>query len=338
MKSSLQNHDSKNKGTDLRKKMMKKSRSLKRTDYESFKPLPRRYEAPKQTGKLPPCGGALASPQKKSPNYMKSTSSSEAKKVQTPVSTRNIPTGYISSNGPSPTISNNSKSKLHSLSHKLSRTSSLKRVRTLIKAPSFKPVRTSVANKCSREVILCLKLEVQRATCSSTLKDSKLPPYFMLNPGDSESEGTSIMKVYPYTYCSLNGHRHSSAPLLKSFLNTRRQLLKTQSIRRLEFPSPTRAKPSNHDKIKEVDSELVVNDDVLVTPEMDMISSDDKASSELLLSKSDTDEEGIEEIEAAKTEGSNYAQELLDTQGTSKRTMRCKRPVKDNEEVRKFNP
>ncbi|GAB4832191.1 hypothetical protein Ancab_006208 [Ancistrocladus abbreviatus] len=65
---------------------------------------------------------------------------------------------------------------------------------------------------------------------------------------------------------------------------------------------------------------------------------DDKASSELLLSKSDTDEEGIEEIEAAKTEGSNYAQELLDTQGTSKRTMRCKRPVKDNEEVRKFNP
>ncbi|GAB4853268.1 hypothetical protein Ancab_017453 [Ancistrocladus abbreviatus] len=78
-------------------------------------------------------------------------------------------------------------------------------------------------------------------------------------------------------------------------------------------------------------------------------------------------EKGIEEIEAAKNKsiassdaaeafstrcsemnlkkddvllhgGSNYTQELLDTCGTSKRTMRCKRPVKDNGEMRKFNP
>ncbi|GAB4835459.1 hypothetical protein Ancab_000367 [Ancistrocladus abbreviatus] len=85
------------------------------------------------------------------------------------------------------------------------------------------------------------------------------------------------------------------------------------------------------------------------------------------MKKPSFDEEGIEEIEVAKTKsiasldaaetfstscsemnlkkddvflhgGSNYAQELLDTQGTSKRTMRCKRPVKDSEEVRKFNP
>ncbi|GAB4858447.1 hypothetical protein Ancab_009921 [Ancistrocladus abbreviatus] len=36
--------------------------------------------------------------------------------------------------------------------------------------------------------------------------------------------------------------------------------------------------------------------------------------------------------------GSNYAQELLDTQDTSKRTMRCERPVKGSEKMRKFNP
>ncbi|GAB4853266.1 hypothetical protein Ancab_017451, partial [Ancistrocladus abbreviatus] len=138
----------------------------------------------------------------------------------------------------------------------LSRTSSLKRVRTLIKAPSFKPVRTSVANKCPRKVVLCSELEVQRATCSSTLKDSKFPHHLMLNSGGSEFERTSIMKVYSYTYCSLNGYHHSSTPPLKSFLNVRRRLLKTQSISRLEFLSPTKAKPFDHDTIKEVDYEL----------------------------------------------------------------------------------
>ena len=38
------------------------------------------------------------------------------------------------------------------------------------------------------------------------LKDSKFPSYLMLNPGRTESEGTSVTKVCPYTYCSLNGH------------------------------------------------------------------------------------------------------------------------------------
>ncbi|GAB4851903.1 hypothetical protein Ancab_031302 [Ancistrocladus abbreviatus] len=67
--------------------------------------------------------------------------------------------------------------------------------------------------------------DILRATCSSTLKESKFPPYLMLNLRGSESEETSIMKVCPYTYSSLNSHRHSSAPLLKSFLNSRREFI-----------------------------------------------------------------------------------------------------------------
>lgn len=81
-------------------------------------------------------------------------------------------------------------------------------------------------------------LVLNRATCSSTLKDSKFPAYLDVDRGVSEVEATSVIRVCPYTYCSLNGHRNENLGTLKSFISRKRKLLKAQkSIRLKSFPS-----------------------------------------------------------------------------------------------------
>ncbi|KAJ0037527.1 hypothetical protein Pint_23833 [Pistacia integerrima] len=174
---------------------------------------------------------------------MKSTSSSEARKESSQVSSRYSQTGSDIKNQ---RRRNSSSSKVSSGSgakpaRALTKSSSLKLVRTLTKAPSFKNGRGS-ARKCSR-VVLCTDVDAQRATCSSTLKDSNFPDYLMLSPGATEAEGTSAVKVCPYTYCSLNGHHHTPSPPLKCFLSARRRLLKTQKSMKLEALSLRRVKP-----------------------------------------------------------------------------------------------
>ncbi|KAM7472578.1 hypothetical protein LguiA_010761 [Lonicera macranthoides] len=310
--SSSQQHDGKNRGADLKKKM-KKSKSIKFSNFESFlsppprrgkpqgsfpggaasgcgflvpnkqspaksaggsppllhtrKPLPPqppvRQEPPPQPGKPPgsaTSGSGFLVPKKQSPikstegspNYMKPTSSFEARKERSrsPVSTSRSPRTSISPKTPSPKNLINPKHKSsssygHKGSRTLSKTSSLKLVRTLTKSPSFKPSR-SLSKKCS-PVVLCEDFDVQRATCSSTLKDSKFPNYLTLNPGATEAEGTSAIKVCPYTYCSLNGHHHAPLPPLKSFLSAKRRLLKTQKSFKLGCLSPRRNKPKESD-------------------------------------------------------------------------------------------
>ncbi|XP_033148148.1 calmodulin binding protein PICBP isoform X2 [Brassica rapa] len=134
-----------------------------------------------------------------SPNYMKGTSSSEARKENKSRLNQKNQTGLK-----------------HDSRHGVIKEKSIKKpssrmVRGLTKAPSFK--------RCS-----------QRATCSSTLKDSKFPDYLMLHHDgtDDEVSGTSVLKVCPYTYCSLNGHLHKQYPPLKSFISSRRRSLKSQ--------------------------------------------------------------------------------------------------------------
>lgn len=217
--SSLQYQDIKNKGVDLKKKM-KKSGSVKLIEFEN-------HRSPKL------------------PNYMKSTSSSVARKEQSQVSTRSPPTSYVSSdmhgknlNCPSK-LSADSRNKAAKTSV---RTTSLKMRRTLIKTPSFKPGRALV-KKCPK-VVLCEDFDIARATCSSTLKDYKLPDYLVLDPGGTESEGTSVIKVCPYSYCSLNGHLHDPPPPLKSFMSGKRLMLKNQRNVQLGCLSPRRAKPA----------------------------------------------------------------------------------------------
>ncbi|KAJ6704798.1 CALMODULIN-BINDING PROTEIN-RELATED [Salix purpurea] len=244
--SSCQHQDGKNRGPDMKKKM-RRSRSIKLSDIENLKsPSPSR-KAMSQSGKPPPVNGttAAAAPQKQcivktadgSPNYMKSTSSSEARKERSQVNTQ---TG---SNGRNQHCRNSGRSKFSPASgdkpaRTLSKTSSLKLART----PTFKPAR-GTAKKRSRAALFA-DGGTQKATCSSTLKDSKFPAYLKLNPGGSEAEGTSVKKVCPHAYCSLNGHHHKPVPQLKGFLKARRRSLKVQRSIKLEVLSPRRTRPS----------------------------------------------------------------------------------------------
>ncbi|KAK4253801.1 hypothetical protein QN277_010429 [Acacia crassicarpa] len=255
-------------GADImKKKKMKKSKSIKLSDMEILKSSSKKLPSFVQVHH--PATVSSSSPQKLtpsirtsdgSPNYMKPTSSSDAKKEFFPVSLRNSKSKPTSSSDAKKELfpvslrnseSNNSKSNSSVSANKpakpLTKSSpSLKLVRTLTKTPSFK--------KSSR-VSLCADMNAQRATCSSTLKDSKFPPYLMLNPGATESEGTSVTKVCPYTYCSLNGHRHAPLPPLKSFLSARRRILNIQKSMKMEALSPRKLKVPCEPK-KESDTDM----------------------------------------------------------------------------------
>ncbi|XP_072997152.1 uncharacterized protein [Typha latifolia] len=148
------------------------------------------------------------------PNYMKPTNSSVARKEQL----------QVTHHSPAATCRNRSPRNLNNLT-----CSTTNPARIIKRKPSLKPIRPS-------------KLHVNRATCSSTIKDSKFPKFLDLNPGATEAEGTSVFKVCPYKYCSLNGHWHEPLPPLKCFLRSRRNLMKTQQSMKLKGFSPFRKK------------------------------------------------------------------------------------------------
>ncbi|CAN6485923.1 unnamed protein product [Victoria cruziana] len=146
---------------------------------------------------------------RRSPNYMNPTSSSDRKKEERlQVSTHKQTNDRIQSKP----VSHASKK-------------NVKYMKSLSRLSSLKPRKPSMKTS---GVPSYLVPDVTRATCSSTLKDSKFPDYVELNPGSTESEGTSVLKVCPYTYCSLNGHCHKPSPPLKRFLSARRRSLKAQ--------------------------------------------------------------------------------------------------------------
>lgn len=231
-------------GPDLKKKM-KKSASIKRSNICSLTSFPFGAEIP-QPGKPPPLGvrapsSAAATPLKQPqvrlgdglPNYMKPTSSSDARKERSSVSppstrtsssdtkrTRRMSSAISKTGSPS---GNNSKTPVKNLKRSLS----LRLVRTLTKTPSFKPARSSSAKRSSK-VVLCRDMTAQGVTCSSTQKDTKFPKYLTLSPGATEAEGTSAMRICPYTYCSLNGHHHTPLPPLNCFVSSRRRAMKAQ--------------------------------------------------------------------------------------------------------------
>ncbi|KAJ7949294.1 Plant calmodulin-binding protein-related, putative isoform 1 [Quillaja saponaria] len=260
-----QHQDGKNRGTDMKKKM-KKSRSIKLSDLEGLRSTPSKRNI-SQPGKPPTLQvpAPAATPQKQqpiirtidgSPNYMKPTTSSDARKELSLVSLRNTQTGSDCKRRKFSSTSKVSPASSKKPAKTLTRKSSLKLVRTLTKTPSFKLTRC-YAKKSSR-VALCADIKSQKATCSSTLKDSKFPAYLTLNSGGTESEGTSAMKVCPYTYCSLNGHHHIPLPPLKGFLSARRRLLRIQKNLKLEALSPRRVKPlSNIFKDSDIKQDVI---------------------------------------------------------------------------------
>ncbi|WCJ33335.1 calmodulin binding [Euphorbia peplus] len=210
----------------------------------------------------------------KSPNYMKTTTSSTAKKdtfqklarslsrrssFKPPRSLTRLPSTKLrrpfvrkSSGGSDPRKKmNKSRSiKLRNrssvvLSHDpendqfQARTSSVRPLRVLKKMSSLR-INSSSMKKTDRNI--------ERATCSSTLKGSKFPNRLELQSGGNESHGISTIKVCPYTYCSLHGHSHSTLPPLKRFVSMRRRVLRTQTSGKLERQSSLKAKRSSNVK------------------------------------------------------------------------------------------
>jgi len=138
----------------------------------------------------------------------------------------------------------------------MSRSSSLNLVGTLTKTLGFKNSTT-----CPRKSTTAApRVDITapyRATCSSALKIFKFPEHHMLNPGGIKSEGASIMKVCPYTYCSLNGNQDTPLPQSNRIMSAKRGLLKTR--KNIKMEAPERLKVSCETR-KEVDIEPIVSD------------------------------------------------------------------------------
>ena len=186
-------------GAEMKRKL-KKSRSIKLAGFDSLR--------------LPT--GRAKNPYDR-PSIASSAISSDPSKAHCQASPRNSGSGFSSNGHRKNWIVLNPNSDCGQKS--LMRKSSLRRVRILTKMSSLKPRRP----------------KQDRATCSSTLKNSKFPHHVELHPGGFESERTSVMKVCPYKYCSLNGHCHAPLPPLKPFLLRRRRQLKTQKTMKKRF-------------------------------------------------------------------------------------------------------
>lgn len=209
-------------GGDTRKKL-KKVRSVRVADLDGIR------KDPKKTGHLP----LSKSPQQVTaevPNYMKSTTSYEARKEKNKVTTD-------SSTPPTTTASK----PLSSAARALVKNSSLKLLRSSMKKNKRKNLQTS--------------MNTSRATCSSTIKDSKTPKSVDLN----EHHDALALKVCPYTYCSLHGHKHGVVPSLKRFLSARRQSLKVQkSIKLRGYSSIKKKGDMEFELVEDVVNELFI--------------------------------------------------------------------------------
>ncbi|KAL5059246.1 hypothetical protein RYX36_030850 [Vicia faba] len=100
--------------------------------------------------------------------------------------------------------------------------------RVLTRRLSLKPMRISAKKTNSKSKNSSVDSSLHKATCSSAIKDSHFPDRVELPQEGSGSQGVSAVRVCPYTYCSLHGHRHGDLPPLKRFVSMRRRQLKTQ--------------------------------------------------------------------------------------------------------------
>ncbi|KAJ8509768.1 hypothetical protein OPV22_000202 [Ensete ventricosum] len=168
------------------------------------------------------------------PNYMKPTTSSDARKEQRQV-----------------TAAADRKRRSNRSSNRSSQASVFcpsSQARALRRKLSSKLLRL-LSSKRSFAVHPCPRPKVNRATCSSTLKDLlKFPKALELRPGGAEADGTSVTKVCPYKYCSLNGHWHADLPPLRCFLASRRKkMLKAHKCMKQKGVSPFRRQGSSKD-------------------------------------------------------------------------------------------
>ncbi|KAK6945202.1 Calmodulin-binding domain, plant [Dillenia turbinata] len=235
---SSQDQHGRSTGTNDLKQKMKKSRSIKRKGVSNRERSA--TQAKSRTDPPPAISSCEAeilpkpSPVKipnAMPNYLKPTSCFDARKMQF----KESPCGSESSRSNHGHKMENSKfatpkSTLSSQSSSTSfvRLSSLKTAKPLRKMWSLKS-RKPVMKKSFKTSPIPNE-GVDRATCSSALKDSKFPSRLELHPGEHESEGISVMEVCPFSYCCLHGHHHSHAtgPPLKHAISIRRRMVKPQ--------------------------------------------------------------------------------------------------------------
>ncbi|XP_061955016.1 calmodulin binding protein PICBP-like [Populus nigra] len=206
-------------GTDLKKKL-KKSRSIKIANRSSM---------------------VLASDADIPPDFSKAMNRLDGRNVQLQASLHNFESA-LGGNDDNRKILRNSKPKLASPGNNsmrvMTRTSTMRPVRILTKVASIRTKRPSMKKRSG----------IQKATCSSAIKDSKFPYHLELQPEGRESEGNSAMEVCPYSYCSLHGHHHSDVPPLKRFVSIRRRLLRNQKSMKSESRSSRRVKRSGNVK------------------------------------------------------------------------------------------
>ncbi|KAK7396202.1 hypothetical protein VNO78_17036 [Psophocarpus tetragonolobus] len=122
----------------------------------------------------------------------------------------------------------------------MTRRLSLKPVRILAKMPTFKSKNSSIER--DHQIAQSPDTSLHRATCSSALKDSQFSDHIDLPEEGSDSQGVSAVKVCPYSYCSLHGHRHGNLPPLKRFVSMRRRVLKSQKPTKMDRQPVTRTK------------------------------------------------------------------------------------------------
>jgi len=211
-------------GTDLKKKL-KKSRSIKIANRSSM---------------------VLASDADRPPDFSKAMNRFDGRNVQLQASLHNFESA-LSGNDDNRKIPRNSKPKLASPGNNsmrvMTRSSTLRPVRILTKVASIRTKRPSMKKRSQIP-----DSGIQKATCSSAIKDSKFPYHLELQPQGRESEGNSAMEVCPYSYCSLHGHHHSDVPPLKRFVSIRRRLLRNQKSMKSESRSSRRVKRSGNAK------------------------------------------------------------------------------------------
>ncbi|CAA2986956.1 calmodulin binding PICBP-like [Olea europaea subsp. europaea] len=220
----------------------------------------------------------LVTPQQKSslevsdetPRYMKATTSSKGKKANSMESQQNSEFCFDNTDQ---TSSHSSQSNVASPSVGSLQTSltalNLRNVKILIKTTSFKPKRSSLKySRVSQDLI------VDRATFSSTLKDSKFAKQVEHIPEEVESEKTSVMKVCRYHHCSLHGHcneAHDPVPPQKRLLYKKRRSLKKQKSTKPKSDSMSVTK-SSRDKKKDLQKgQMISNLQQLVQGESDSI-------------------------------------------------------------------
>ncbi|KAL1312489.1 hypothetical protein HN51_039099 [Arachis hypogaea] len=129
----------------------------------------------------------------------------------------------------------------------LTRRLSLKPVRILAKMPTSKSRKASM-DKGHHHISLSTESCLHRATCSSTLKDSHFSDHNELPLDENGSQEVSAVKVCPYSYCSLHGHRHKDLPPLKRFMSMRRRQLKAQRSMKMDGRAATRSNKSGNSR------------------------------------------------------------------------------------------